>query len=331
MCRSNNLKPDVAVSGWCVVSYCQAKSSIYTGCFGVNIAMETAHASRIDVCASTAVFVTYTSSVNTPNTPVPHSQAPYVRRSTRCTYDILQRILSMLSYSFIAVALPLRCDCIRYSYLFFSEDGNMFIVLAIPSPSAVGDSRLDRRSPLLSVPAAMPTHNNAPQWKTSKRKTRIRRPSYLALSLICDRRQDLRRLSKCDTSILLTPCKLHQYSEHNLHTRTARWSVSYRSSILTTVHDLDLPGRADLFPILYDLAHVARWDPYNLNDLTDFSWVGSVYMQILYKLSRRQVSRSSYICPRWATFWKLELVHYCSGKRVSHHYCCMIPGSMIGW
>ena len=45
------------------------------------------------------------------------------------------------------------------------------------------------------------------------------------------------------------------------------------SQYSTTVHDLDLPGRADIFPIcydlydLYDLAHVAGWKPYNLHDL----------------------------------------------------------------
>ena len=60
----------------------------------------------------------------------------------------------------------------------------------------------------------------------------------------------------------------------------------------TTVHDLDLPGRADIFPILhdlhdlyylydlydlYDIAHVAGWDPYSLlHDLAHISWVGSV-------------------------------------------------------
>ena len=31
--------------------------------------------------------------------------------------------------------------------------------------------------------------------------------------------------------------------------------------------DVDLPGKADLFPILYDLAHVSGWKPYDLHDL----------------------------------------------------------------
>ena len=44
----------------------------------------------------------------------------------------------------------------------------------------------------------------------------------------------------------------------------------------TTVHDPDLPGRADIFPFLRDLAHVAGWEPCNLRDLTHLSWAGSV-------------------------------------------------------
>ena len=41
------------------------------------------------------------------------------------------------------------------------------------------------------------------------------------------------------------------------------------------VHDLDLPGRVNLFPILYDLAPVAGWERYNLHDLAHDPWVGS--------------------------------------------------------
>ena len=51
-----------------------------------------------------------------------------------------------------------------------------------------------------------------------------------------------------------------------------------KQSILT-VHDLDLPRQTDLFPILYDLydpAHVAGWDPYDLQDLGHVAWVRSV-------------------------------------------------------
>ena len=34
--------------------------------------------------------------------------------------------------------------------------------------------------------------------------------------------------------------------------------------------------KTDVFPILYDLAHAAGWDPYNLHDLAHASCVGSV-------------------------------------------------------
>ena len=45
----------------------------------------------------------------------------------------------------------------------------------------------------------------------------------------------------------------------------------------STVHDLDLPRKADrLIHDLYDLAHVAGWEPFNLHDLAHVSWVGSV-------------------------------------------------------
>ena len=45
---------------------------------------------------------------------------------------------------------------------------------------------------------------------------------------------------------------------------------------LYDLYDLHLPGRADLFPVLYDLAHVAGWEPYSLHELANVSWVGSV-------------------------------------------------------
>ena len=53
--------------------------------------------------------------------------------------------------------------------------------------------------------------------------------------------------------------------------------ITGRSS---TDHDLDLSRKIDnIFPILYDLydlAHVAGWDPYNPHDdLDHVSWVGS--------------------------------------------------------
>ena len=48
----------------------------------------------------------------------------------------------------------------------------------------------------------------------------------------------------------------------------------------TTVHNLDLPCRAAIFPDLYDLydlydlAHVAVWEPYNLHDLLQNTFPG---------------------------------------------------------
>ena len=48
----------------------------------------------------------------------------------------------------------------------------------------------------------------------------------------------------------------------------------------------------DRIPDLYDLAHVAGWEPCNLHDLGQVSWVGSVLIctvQILQNLSQRQV------------------------------------------
>ena len=36
------------------------------------------------------------------------------------------------------------------------------------------------------------------------------------------------------------------------------------------------PFKVDQFPILYDLAHVAAWDQYNLHGLAHASWGGSV-------------------------------------------------------
>ena len=35
------------------------------------------------------------------------------------------------------------------------------------------------------------------------------------------------------------------------------------------LHGLDMPGKAGLLPILYDLAYVNGRDPYNLHDLYD--------------------------------------------------------------
>ena len=61
------------------------------------------------------------------------------------------------------------------------------------------------------------------------------------------------------------------------------------SSVPTIVHDLliDLPGRADRYiPDLYDLAHVAGREPYNLHDLAYVSWVGLICtVQILHNMA----------------------------------------------
>ena len=50
--------------------------------------------------------------------------------------------------------------------------------------------------------------------------------------------------------------------------------------------DRDLPGRTDLFPILYDLVHVTGWDAYDLHVARFLGWICS--MQILQNLSQRQ-------------------------------------------
>ena len=49
------------------------------------------------------------------------------------------------------------------------------------------------------------------------------------------------------------------------------------------LHDLDLPGRADVDPDLSDLPRVPGWEPCSLHDLRHVSWVGSVLR------SKRQV------------------------------------------
>ena len=54
-------------------------------------------------------------------------------------------------------------------------------------------------------------------------------------------------------------------------------------------HDLDLLMQIDLLPILHDLAHVARWEAYNLHDLA-YAFLGWICtIQILHNLSQRQV------------------------------------------
>ena len=56
------------------------------------------------------------------------------------------------------------------------------------------------------------------------------------------------------------------------------------------LYDLDLPGRADLFPMLHDLAHVAGWEPYHLHDICSTRYLGWICTtQVLQSISQRQV------------------------------------------
>lgn len=56
---------------------------------------------------------------------------------------------------------------------------------------------------------------------------------------------------------------------------------------------VDLPGEADLFPILYGLARAAGWNPHNLHDLYSgacfLPWIGASTIQILHNILQRQV------------------------------------------
>ena len=55
------------------------------------------------------------------------------------------------------------------------------------------------------------------------------------------------------------------------------------------LHDLDLFG-ADLFPDLYDLAHVAGWEPYNLHVCSRTRFLGWICtIQILNSILGRRV------------------------------------------
>ena len=60
---------------------------------------------------------------------------------------------------------------------------------------------------------------------------------------------------------------------------------------LFPLDDLDLAGQIDLYLIcmilydLYDLAHVAGWEPYGRHDLGHVSWAGSATIQILHGIS----------------------------------------------
>ena len=59
-----------------------------------------------------------------------------------------------------------------------------------------------------------------------------------------------------------------------------------------TVNDLDLPGRGRAILGLYGQAHVAGWEPYNLQYLAQVAWVGSA----LYR--SRTTSHNGRICFR---------------------------------
>ena len=51
---------------------------------------------------------------------------------------------------------------------------------------------------------------------------------------------------------------------------------NHRTDYRPLVHELDLPGRADRLLICIDLAHVDGWESYNLHDLANVFWIGSV-------------------------------------------------------
>ena len=59
--------------------------------------------------------------------------------------------------------------------------------------------------------------------------------------------------------------------------RTDHLQIVYRSF---PVHGLGFSRQIDIFPILYDLAHVSGWEPYSLHDLGHVSRVGSVLLYV---------------------------------------------------
>ena len=73
----------------------------------------------------------------------------------------------------------------------------------------------------------------------------------------------------------------------------------HRSDNRFPLPSLSIFSMADLFPILYDLAHMARWDPYNLPDLTKYflGWICTV--QILRSLSQRRGATVDYLVRTW--------------------------------
>ena len=73
--------------------------------------------------------------------------------------------------------------------------------------------------------------------------------------------------------------------------RWSVWSVWSVWSIPTTVHDLDLADQIDSWTASSTaVARVARWEPYNLHDLSTAhaSWVGSVLNRSFTNMSQRQ-------------------------------------------
>ena len=58
-----------------------------------------------------------------------------------------------------------------------------------------------------------------------------------------------------------------------------------------SIHDVDVQGR--YMHDVYDLAHVAGWEPYNLHDLGHVSRVGPVLYRSCATSSQRQVKNYS--------------------------------------
>ena len=78
------------------------------------------------------------------------------------------------------------------------------------------------------------------------------------------------------------------------------WSVWSVWSIPATVHDLDLCN-----PDLYDLAHVYGWERYNLHDLGQVSWVGSVLFRSCTTYHSDRLLNSIYIWSRSWSIWSI--------------------------
>ena len=93
-------------------------------------------------------------------------------------------------------------------------------------------------------------------------------------------------------------CKQQPHTEAATSFSAAHWQQSttnnsYELVCLTTdnpftprtdhrflLQYLDLPSKADIFPILYYLVQVAWWDPYNLHDQDHVSWLDLYYVDL---------------------------------------------------